>query len=202
MRQKVSLDEIAIPRIKILELDTFLVSKVNNIQNLDFKHFPFYEKYEAIINKLPDDKSRESMQLGKLISAAGYQDKIFIYIGVTLEALLNNVAEMYISNNWVRFNNLDYKKTIIDKPLGDKINCIDGLNLFNNSEANDIIKGKALTIRPLRNYAGHAKKGSFIDVLFETESNILQEVDSSLNLIETILTATEYLKNNPPATYV
>lgn len=197
LEKKINAYDVKTSGKKIHTIDAFIEEAIKKIETVDLASFKHYDKYQEILGKIAAEKVRETLNIGKLMYCSGYKSQIFLYLGITIECLLNEVAQMYVDNGWVT-NGKDFNVQFINKSLGDKLGCILGFNLFGDKDTNQIIFSTISSITPLRNYASHSKINSFIERLFYEEQNIDDEINNCLNLINKILLGRDNLTANPP----
>lgn len=199
MRKKINPYHLSIEnRGKLIEKDLDIGSIYKLLAERKYCDICFLPEYNKLINSISDSKVKDMLMLGKIVYCMEYQPYIFLFIGIAIEKLLNNVAQLYIDNGWPCFKNLDYNKKIIDTPLGIKQSTIISYNLFNDNSANTMISSELQAITPLRNFGSHDKYSLFLNMFFSEISNIDDEIKRSISLMKKILIATDALIKNPP----
>ncbi len=128
-----------------------------------------------------------------------------MYAGIIIESKLNNIANLYINNNWAlgNFTGSDQNKYLKDKfieqkSVGEKGIFVKSHNLFNDKSASGMISSKVTSLSFLRNYGGHHSYNQFIQSVVNDESLLKQEISAFGNLLELISNATDILIDNQP----
>lgn len=199
MRKKINSYHLCIENRELLiKKDLDIESIYNLLAEKKYCDICFLPEYNELINSISDNKIKDSLILGKIVYCLEYKPYIFLFIGIALERLLNNVAQLYIDNGWPCFKGLDYEQHIINVPLGKKQSTIISYNLFNDNSANTMISYELQAITPLRNFGSHDKYSLFLNMFFSEVYNIDDEIKKSVLLIKKILIATDALIKNPP----
>lgn len=188
---------------EIIDEDIISLKKqLNSLKKTDFSNLEVIEKIKPLINTAEE---LDCLKIFKLLYCLGFTKYSFLYAGIILESKLNNIAYLYINNNWKlhNFAKNDQNKFLKDefiekKSVGEKGNLVGAYNLFNDSTASGMISSKISSLSFLRNYGGHYRLNQFIESVVNDESLLKQEINVIINLLELIHKATDILTENHP----
>lgn len=186
-------------------IDGDIISFKKQLDSLKKSESPFLEDIEKIKSLVSTDEETNCLKIFKLLYCLGFTKYSFLYAGIILESKLNNIANLYIDNNWrlANFTGTDQNKFLKDKfiekkSVGEKGNFVESYNLFNDSTTSGMISSKIRSLSFLRNHGGHYSYNLFIQSVINNESLIKQEINAFINLLELIHKATDILTKNHP----
>ena len=185
--------------------DENIISFIKQLESLKKSDFPVLEDIEKIKPLLNTDEETNCFKIFKLLYCLGFIKYSFLYVGIILESKLNNIANLYIDNNWKlgNFKGDDQNKYLKDqfigkRSVGEKGILVESHNLFNDSSSSGMISSKIKSLSFLRNYGGHYRLNLFIESVVNEESTLKHEINAFINLLVLINKATDILIKNHP----
>lgn len=177
------------------DIDFFIdnLSKLPKIENAIIKDFDNAKKYL-------NSENIEKLKLAKLLYCLKYYPTCYLTLGIIIENILNEVMNYANVHNTLATNidNMQQRisKFLNEDSIGQKGKQIESLNLFNDSNANQIISSRISTLSILRNYGGHSKFSAFIDAITTDSEANNREISDAFLIVKYIYNAFEQLKKS------
>ena len=181
--------------IKDLDIDFFIttLSQISKNKNSIIKEFNETKQYLST-----DDIDK--LKLAKLLYCLNYYPTCYLTLGIIIENMLNNVMEYAKTHNTLATNigneQQRISKFLKEDSIGQKGKQIESLNLFNDSNINQIIASRINTLAVLRNYGGHSNFSAFINAITTDVDTNNREISDAFLIIKYIYEAFEQLQKS------
>lgn len=199
-RKPIKPGEETISSRKLRSIDLEIEKSICILDGLTCEQFKFSNDLNEFKNTLKNNRYSKQificLDIFKLLYCLDYKEQMFLYLGIVVEFLLNDIADAYNDKNIIPANTLGnrdpkFYETFTKATLASKAGILSNVDLLGDNDTTNSISSLIRSVTPFRNLGGHAKDNLFFNIYLDKMENVDSQVVIVMNLIRQLIAAKE-----------